>query len=294
MLLALIAVILEQLLDGLLSGVFVVLIALGLSLIFALGGIVNMAHGALYAIGAYLAVVLARHTGFAAAFLAVPVVAALLGLAIERAVFRREGRREGVPPLLLTFALALVAEQALGLIFGASPLPSPTPGVLPGELQLGGISYPKDRLVVLAIALVAITLTALLLYRTPFGRVVRAGAQNPEMVGALGIALAPYRMALAALGVALAGLAGALSASIVAIGPAMGQDVLTAAFVVVTIGGIDSFAGLVAAALAVGLVHGLTAAFEPAASEAAIFILMALALLLRPRGLLGARDGKRA
>jgi branched-chain amino acid transport system permease protein len=290
----LLAVILEQLLNGLLSGVFVLLIALGLSLVFALGGIVNMAHGALYAIGAYLAVVLARHVGVVATFLAVPLVVALLGLAFERAIFRRDGHTDQVLPLLITFALALIAEEALRWIFGGSPLSYPVPDALRGELQLGDIRYPKDRLVVLAIAVVAITLTGLLLYRTPFGRVVRAGARDPAMVGALGIALAPYRMALAVLGVALAGLAGALSAPIVAVRPAMGDDVLTAAFVVVIIGGLDSFAGLAAAALAVGVVHGLTAAFEPAASEAAIFILLALALVLRPRGVLRAHDGKRA
>jgi branched-chain amino acid transport system permease protein len=288
------AVIVEQLLDGLLSGVFVVLIALGLSLIFSLGGIVNMAQGAFYVISAYLALLLARHIGFATTFVAVPVLAALLGLAFERAIPRRNASADRMLPLLITFALALVAEEALRWIFGASPLAFSVPDALRDELQLGDIRYPKDRLIVLAVAVVAITLTALLLYRTPFGRVVRAGARNPEMVGALGIALAPYRMALAALGVALAGLGGALSASLVAVRPAMGDDVLTAALVVVIIGGLGSFAGLLAAALAVGFLHALIAAFEPAASEAAIFALMALMLLLRPYGLFGSPGGTRA
>ena len=284
--------ILEQVLNGLLSGVYYLLIALGLSLIFSLGGIVNLAHGAFYAIGAYLTVLLSPHIGFAGTFVAAPVLVGLLGIAIERLLFRRFYRADPILSLLLTFGLAMVAEQGLRMIFGASPLPYAMPDFLRGQLFLGDFIYPKNRLVMLVIAAVAVTLTWFLIYRTPFGRVVRAGVQNPEMVGALGISLEPYMMAIAAIGVGLAGLAGVLLASIVTIHPAMGQEILTAAFVVVVIGGLGSFWGVVAAALLVGVVRGVTIYFEPAASEASMYLLMVLVLLFRPRGLFGERIQK--
>ena len=284
--------ILEQVLNGLLSGVYYLLIALGLSLIFSLGGIVNLAHGAFYAIGAYLTVVLSRHIGFAGAFVAAPVLVGMLGIVIERLLFRRFYRADPILSLLLTFGLAMVAEQGLRMIFGASPLPYAMPDFLRGQLLIGDFIYPKNRLVMLVIAAVAVTLTWLLIYRTPFGRVVRAGVQDPEMVGALGISLEPYMMAIAAIGVGLAGLAGALLASIVTIHPAMGQEILTAAFVVVVIGGLGSFWGVVAAALLVGVVRGVTIYFEPAASEASMYLLMVLVLVFRPRGLFGERIQK--
>ena len=284
--------ILEQVLNGLLSGVYYLLIALGLSLIFSLGGIVNLAHGAFYALGAYLTVILSRQIGFAATFVAAPVLVGLLGVIIERLLFRRFYRADPILSLLLTFGLAMVAEQGLRMIFGASPLAYAMPDFLRGQLFLGDFIYPKNRLVMLVIAAVAGTLTWLLIYRTPFGRVVRAGVQNPEMVGALGISLEPYMMAIAAIGVGLAGLAGVLLASIVTIHPAMGQEILTAAFVVVVIGGLGSFWGVVAAALLVGVVRGVTIYIEPAASEASMYLLMVLVLLFRPRGLFGERIQK--
>jgi branched-chain amino acid transport system permease protein len=282
--------ILEQILNGLLSGVYYLLIALGLSLIFSLGGIVNLAHGAFYAIGAYLTVVLTPHIGFAGSFIAAPVLVGLLGIVIERLLFRRFYRADPILSLLLTFGLAMVAEQALRMIFGAAPLGYAMPDFLRGQVFLGDFIYPKNRLMMLVVATVAITLTWLLIYRTPFGRVVRAGVQNPEMLGALGISLEPYMMAITAIGVGLAGLAGVLLASIVTVHPAMGQEILTAAFVVVVIGGLGSFWGVVAAALLVGLVKGVMVGIGySAASTAAIYLLMLLVLLFRPRGLFGER-----
>ena len=284
--------ILEQVLNGLLSGVYYLLIALGLSLIFSLGGIVNLAHGAFYAIGAYLTVLLSPHIGFAATFVAAPVLVGMLGIAIERLLFRRFYRADPILSLLLTFGLAMVAEQGLRMIFGASPLGYAMPAALRGQLIIGDFIYSYYRLTMLAVAAVAVTLIWLLIYRTPFGRVVRAGVQNPEMVGALGISLEPYMMAIAALGVGLAGLAGVLLAAIFTVHPAMGQEILTAAFVVVVIGGLGSFWGVVAAALLVGVVRGVTIYFEPAASEASMYLLMVLVLLFRPRGLFGERIQK--
>ena len=221
-----------------------------------------------------------------------PVLVGLLGIAIERFLFRRFYRSDPILSLLLTFGLAMIAEQGLRMIFGASPLPYSMPSFLRGQLFVGDFIYSNYRLMMLAVAVVAVTLTWLLIYRTPFGRVVRAGVQDPEMVGALGISLEPYMMAIAALGVGLAGLCGVLLAPIVTIHPAMGQEILTAAFVVVVIGGLGSFWGVVAAALLVGVVRGLTIYFEPSASEASMYLLMVLVLLFRPRGLFGERIQK--
>ena len=282
----------QHLLNGLLAGAYYLLIALGLSLIFSLGGIVNLAHGAFYAIGAYLTVLLSPHIGFVGTFVAAPVLVGMLGIAIERLLFRRFYRADPILSLLLTFGLAMVAEQGLRMIFGASPLGYAMPAALRGQLIIGDFIYSYYRLTMLAVAAVAVTLIWLLIYRTPFGRVVRAGVQNPEMVGALGISLEPYMMAIAALGVGLAGLAGVLLAAIFTVHPAMGQEILTAAFVVVVIGGLGSFWGVVAAALLVGVVRGVTIYFEPSASEASMYLLMVLVLLFRPRGLFGERIQK--
>jgi branched-chain amino acid transport system permease protein len=280
---------LEQVLNGLLAGAYYLLIALGLSLIFSLGGIVNLAHGGFYALGAYMAVLLAPRLGFGGAFVASPVIVAVLGVVIERLLFRRFYRSDPILSLLLTFGLAMVIEQGLRIAFGASPLPFSIPPELRGQVLVGDFIYPRYRLVILGIALAAVTATWFAIYRTAFGRVVRAGVQNPDMVGALGISLSPYMTAVAAIGVGLAGLAGVLLAPISGVHPSMGAEILIAAFVVVVIGGLGSFWGVILAAVLVGIVRGVTIYFFPPAGEASMYLLMALVLLLRPRGLLGER-----
>ncbi|MDQ2954814.1 MAG: branched-chain amino acid ABC transporter permease [Pseudomonadota bacterium] len=284
--------VLEQILNGLLVGAYYLLIALGLSLIFALGGIVNLAHGGFYAIGAYLAVILTNRIGYAGAFVVAPVMVGLLGVVIERTLFRRFYRSDPILSLLLTFGLALVIEQGLRMIFGATPLPFSIPPELRGQVFIGDFIYSRYRLMMLAVAIAAVTATWFIVYRTAFGRVVRAGVQNPDVVGALGIPLAPYMTAIAALGVGLAGLAGVLLAPLAGVHPAMGAEILTAAFVVVVIGGLGSFWGVILAALLVGVVRGITIYFNPSYGEASMYFLMALVLLLRPRGLFGERIDK--
>jgi len=281
--------ILEQVLNGLLAGAYYLLIALGLSLIFSLGGLVNLAHGAFYALGAYFAVKLADHIGFGGAFVLSPVLVALIGLLVERFLFRRFYREDPALGLLLTFGLAMVAEQALRLVFGAAPLPFSIPEALKGQVLAGDFIYSRYRLTMLAVAVAAVAALWYLLQRTPFGRVVRAGVQNPDMVAALGISLAPYMSSVVAISVALAALAGVLLAPITGVHPAMGAEILTASFVVVVIGGLGSFWGVVYAALIVGVVRGLTAYFFPPAAEASMYLLMLVVLLFRPRGLFGER-----
>src|SRR3954470_849841 len=280
----------QQILNGLLDGVYYLLIALGLSLIFSLGGIVNLAHGAFFAIGAYLTLMVSPWLGFGGAFVVAPVTVALLGVVIERLLFTRFYRSDPILSLLMTFGLAMVAEQVLRMIFGAPPLSYSIPQALRGQVALGSFIYSFYRMVLLGIAIACIAGLWVLLQKTSFGRVVRAGVQNPDMVGALGISLQPYMSAVAALGIGLAGLAGVLLAPIYAVHPAMGQEIITPAFVVVVIGGLGSFWGVVAAALLVGLVKGVMVGIGySAASTAAIYLLMLLVLLFRPRGLFGER-----
>jgi branched-chain amino acid transport system permease protein len=283
---------LEQVLNGLLAGAYYLLLALGLSLIFSLGGVVNLAHGGFYAIGAYLAVLLTPRLGFAGAFVVSPLAVGLIGIVVERLFFRRFYRSDPILSLLLTFGLAMVIEQGLRITFGAAPLPFSIPSELRGQIFIGDFIYSRYRLIILAVALAAVIATWFIVYRTAFGRVVRAGVQNPDMVGALGISLQPYMTAIAALGIGLAGLVGVLLAPISTVHPAMGAEILTAAFVVVVIGGLGSFWGVILAAALVGVVRGITIYFYAPAGEASIYLLMALVLLIRPRGLLGERIQK--
>lgn len=281
---------LQQVANGLLDGTYYLLIALGLSLIFSLGGIVNLAHGAFYAIGAYLTVLIAPHVGFGATLVLSPVAVALIGVLVERLLFQRFYRADPILSLLLTFGLAMIAEQTLRMIFGAPPLSFSIPVWLRGQIILGDFIYSRYRAMLLLVAALCVGLLWVLLNRTAFGRVVRAGVQNPDMVGALGISLRPYMMWLAAIAIGLAGLAGVLLAPIYSIHPAMGQDIITPAFVVVVIGGLGSFWGVVAAAILVGLVKGLTIGLGyPQWSTAVIYLMMLLVLLFRPRGLFGER-----
>lgn len=283
---------LEQVVNGLVLGGYYLLIALGLSLIFSVGGVVNLAHGAFYAFGAYVSLEIAKHLGFGAAVLLSPLAVAMLGILFERYLLRRFYTADPILSLLVTFGLAMVAEQLIRMIWGAAPLPASMPAVFKGQLMLGDFMFSRYRLLLLAVVALVLTGIWLLLHKTSFGRVVRAGIQRPDMVAALGIRLQPYMSAIVMLGVGMAGLAGAMFAPITVVHPAMGAEIIIVAFVVVVIGGLGSFWGVVLAALLVGVVRGITIHFVPAAGEASMYILMFLVLLFRPRGLLGERIEK--
>jgi branched-chain amino acid transport system permease protein len=281
--------ILEQVINGLLVGTLYIVLSLGLSLIFSLGGVVNLAHGAFYALGAYLAYEVEKRTGFLGAVVVSPVLVALIGIAIERLFLSRLYSKDPALGLLFTFGLAMAAEQALRMIWGTTGLPFSIPDQLRGQLIVGDFIYSYYRLTIFAVAVLAVTGCWLLLNRTAFGLVIRAGVRDPEMVRALGISLKPALAAIFALGVGLAALAGVMSAPLAGVQPAMGTEILTATFVVVVIGGLGSFWGVVVAGLLVGVVRGLTVYFYPPAAEASMYLLMVLVLLLRPRGLMGER-----
>jgi branched-chain amino acid transport system permease protein len=280
---------LEQVVNGLVLGGYYLLLALGLSLIFSVGGIVNLAHGAFYALGAYLSLEVIKYTGFGGSIFITPLLVGLLGILFERYLLRRFYTADPILSLLVTFALALVAEQTLRMIWGSAPLPSNMPPEFKGNVMLGEFMFSKYRLFILGVVSVVMAGIWLLLHKTAFGRVVRAGVQKPDMVAVLGIKLQPYMTAVVMLGVATAALGGVLFGPIAIVHPAMGMEIMTVAFVVVVIGGLGSFWGVVLAALLVGVVRGITTHFMPAASEASMYVLMFLVLMFRPRGLLGER-----
>ena len=282
----------EQVVNGLVLGGYYLLIALGLSLIFSVGGVVNLAHGAFYALGAYISVEIGRRLGFGAAVVLSPLVVACLGVLFERFILRRFYTEDPILGLLVTFGLAMVAEQLIRMLWGAAPIPVTMEAALKGSVIIGDFLFSRYRLMLLGIVAVILAGLWLLLHKTSFGRVVRAGIQRPDMVAALGIRLQPYMTAIVMLGVGMAALAGALFAPITIVHPAMGAEIITVAFVVVVIGGLGSFWGVVLAAALVGVVRGVTIHFLPAAGEASMYVLMFLILLLRPRGLLGERIEK--
>jgi branched-chain amino acid transport system permease protein len=283
---------LEQVVNGLVLGGYYLLIALGLSLIFSVGGIVNLAHGAFYAAGAYLAVTLTKHVGFAPAAAISPLAVALIGILFERFLLRRFYAADPILSLLVTFGLAMVAEQLIRMIWGAAPLPADMPAVLKGSVLVGDFLFSRYRLMLLGVVVLVLIAVWLLLHKTSFGLVVRAGMQRPDMVAALGIRLQPYLTAIVMLGVGMAALGGALFTPITVVHPAMGGEIIIIAFVVVVIGGLGSFWGVVLASALVGVVRGMTIHFMPAAGEASVYILVILILLVRPRGLLGERIEK--
>lgn len=282
-------VILEHLANGVVVGTYYVILALGLSIIFGMIGVINLAHGAFYAIGAYVALALKGGLGFGGALIVSPILVAVLGMAIEVVFLRRLYSGDPLLGLLFTFGLAMVSEQVLRIVAGASGFPFDAPALLRGSLSFGGFVYSRYRVFTLLCAALAILVLWLFLEKTRAGTIIRAGTRDPEMVRLLGIGLRPVFTGVFGIGIALAAIAGVLSAPLAGIEPAMGTKVGTAAFVVVVIGGLGSFWGPVIAGILVGEIVSFSILFWPPAAEASMYLAMAVILLLRPRGLLGER-----
>ena len=283
------AVFAEFLLNGLVLGALYVLMALGLSIIFGMVGVINFAHGALFTLGAYTAYQVKDALGFPGALVAAPVLVGVLGMLIEATLLRRLYLEDPLQGLLLTFGLAMVLEQGIRMLWGLSPKQFDAPAALTGVLALGGLTYSRYRSFILLSVVLLIVGLVLFLQKTVIGTIVRAGSRDPMMVRLLGISLQPVLTLVFGLGTALAAIAGVLSAPLAGVQPAMGINVGTAAFVVVTIGGLGSLTGAIVSGLLVGQVVSLSIYFQPRAAEASMYVLMAVVLLLRPRGLMGER-----
>lgn len=281
-------ILLSQIASGLVLGGLYVLIAIGLSIIFGLLGIVNFAHGAFFTLGAYFALTLFQYFGWPAVILS-PILVGVLGMVAERLLIRRLYDKEPLVSLIITFALALLIEASIRLLYGGIGQPFSLPPFLAGFYIWGPVLITKYRFTVLLTTAAVLIGLWLLLEHTPFGRILRAGSRDPEMVGLLGINLPHVLTWVFGLGCAISGIAGVLAAPLWTITPAMATNAIMPAFVVVAIGGLGSFAGAVIAGLLVGVVIALTIQFAPEASGAVMYVFMALMLLLRPRGLLGER-----
>ena len=282
---------LVQLLNGVQYGLLLFLIASGLTLIFGVMGIINLAHGSLFMLGAYSAFLVARASG--SLWLALPAGlagGALFGLLLERGLFRRFYTREHLDQVLLTFALILLFEEARSLLVGNDFHSVPIPAVLDFSVPItSGFAYSAYRFAVIGVCLALAVALFFWIERTKTGAIIRAAAEKPEMVDVLGIDSRRIHATVFAVGTALAVVAGVLAAPLYSVYPGMGDGFLIISFVVVVIGGLGSVSGAFWSALVIGLVDTLGKAYTPKAAGLAIYVLMAAVLLWRPSGLFGQR-----
>lgn len=298
--------IIEQTLNGLQFGVMLFLMAAGLTLIFGVMGLINLAHGSLYMVGAFAAAAVAGATGsFLLALFASFAAAATAGAIVELVVIRRLYDRDHLDQVLATFALILIFSEGTRWIFGSFPLFLDVPDYLSGPISLPfGVEYPLYRLAIILIGLAVAAGLFALISRTRIGIQIRAGESDREMIGALGVNISVLYMLVFALGAALAGFAGALIGAIQSVQVGMGEPVLILAFVVIVIGGIGSIKGALVGSLLVGLTDTLGRFLLPslfglfmdpsaatsvgsALASMSIYILMAGVLLFKPTGLYG-------
>ncbi|MEY8099501.1 branched-chain amino acid ABC transporter permease [Falsihalocynthiibacter sp. S25ZX9] len=299
---------LEQILNGLQFGIMLFLMAAGLTLVFGVMGLINLAHGSLYMVGAFAAAAVAGWTGsFLLALVAALAASAAAGALMEIVVLRRLYARDHLDQVLATFALILIFSEATRWVFGSFPLFLNIPEALSGPVTLpGGMQYPLYRLVLIGIGLAVAAGLFLLISRTRLGIQIRAGESDREMIAALGVDIKRLYTVVFAIGAALAGFAGALVGAIQSVQVGMGEPVLILAFVVIVIGGIGSIKGALIGAILVGLTQTLGALFlpmifalfmDPSAAASigsslasmSIYILMAVVLVMRPTGLFGVR-----
>ena len=302
--------VLTQALNGLQLGVMLFLMAAGLTLVFGIMGLINLAHGSLYMAGAYAMAAAFAWTGsFLAGIAAALVAAAALGALIEVVALRRLYDRDHLDQVLATFGLILFFNELARIVWGPAALFVTVPAALSGTVEiLPGAPYPAYRLAVIAVGVAVALGLYLLIARTRLGMLIRAGASNRTMVAALGVDIRLLYTAVFALGAALAALAGAVAAPILSVEPGMGEPVLILTLVVIVVGGIGSIRGAFAAALLIGFVDTMGRAFlpallrevaapatanavGPALASMLIYLTMAVVLALRPQGLFAARTG---
>jgi len=296
----------EQILNGLQFGIMLFLMAAGLTLIFGVMGLINLAHGSLYMVGAFAAAAVAGYTGsFLFALLAALMAAAIAGAIVEMVVIRRLYNRDHLDQVLATFALILIFSEGTRWLFGSFPLFLDIPSYLAGPVKLpGGIEYPLYRIVLIVVGLLIAGGLGLMISKTRIGIQIRAGENDREMIAALGVDISKLYTLVFALGAALAGLAGALVGAIQSVEVGMGEPVLILAFVVIVIGGIGSIKGALVGSVLVGLTDTLGGVFLPqffklfldvssatnvgsSVASMAIYILMGCVLIWRPTGLYG-------
>ena len=294
----------EQILNGLQLGITLFLMSAGLTLVFGIMQVINLAHGSFYMIGAYVGATVVAATGsFLLGVLAALAAAGLTGMAVETIVLRQLYRREHLDQVLATFGLIFFFNEITRIIWGKQPLFMDIPVWLKGSVELlPGLSYPVYRLAVILVGVLVALLLWFLFSKTRLGMQIRAGAANRDMVAALGVNIKLLYTLVFGLGTLLAGLAGVMAGPILAVESGMGESILILTFVVIVIGGIGSVRGAVVGALLVGLVDTLGRAFLPtllrlflssayadsigaSLASMSIYIVMAAVLICKPRGL---------
>lgn len=273
--------------NGLIVGAFYALMALGLSLILNLSGVINFAHGGFLAIGAYLAYSLMPYIGFWGGLIVAPFLTALFGLLVERVLIRRLYGRDPLYSLLLTFGLAYIFEDGTRFIWGAQSLPYQVPAILTTPLSTDFFFLTGYRVFMVVLVAVAVAALFLILNRTRLGMRIRAGTQDLETVSALGVNIRVLRNLNFGLGIYLAGLAGVLAAGLLGLQPTIGTSLIMPSFVAIIVGGLGSLPGTLLGGLLIGIASGIATVFLPSATEAIMYVMMGVVLLIRPRGLLG-------
>ncbi len=279
--------ILYNVFNGLIIGAFYALMALGLSLILNLSGVINFAHGGFLAIGAYLAFWLIPHIGFWGALLLAPLLTAVIGLLVERFLIRRLYGRDPLYSLLLTFGLAFIFEDGTRYIWGPQTLPFSVPGWLNRPLSSQFFFLTGYRLFMVLLVVAVVVALFLILTRSRLGMRIRAGTSDLETVSVLGVNVRILRNLNFGIGIYLAGLAGVLAAGMLGLQPTIGSSLIMPSFVAIIVGGLGSLPGTLLGGLLIGVASGVVSVYFPSASEAVIYVMMGLVLLVRPRGLLG-------
>ena len=280
-------VLLFNIVNGLVIGAFYALMALGLSLILNLSGVINFAHGGFLAIAAYLAYTLIPRLGFWGALVVAPILTAGIGLAVERLLIRRLYGRDPLYSLLLTFGLAYVIEDVTRSIWGAQTLPYPIPPSLASPISSQLFFLTGYRVLMVGLVAVAVAGLFAVLKRTRLGIRIRAGTADLETVSALGNNVRILRNLNFGLGIYMAGLAGVLAAGMLGLEPTIGTSLIMPSFVAIIVGGLGSLPGTLLGGLLIGTVSGITTVFAPSATEAVMYVMMGVVLLVRPHGLLG-------
>jgi branched-subunit amino acid ABC-type transport system permease component len=277
-----------QALNGLAYGALLFLLSVGLTLIFGMLDVVNLAHGSLYMLGAYAGLAIIGVAGnFWLAVLAAPLAVGLIGMAIERICLRPLYRRPSLDQVLLTFGFIYLFEDLIKWIFGGRIRSIPAPALFSGSVMLGGLTYPSYRLFVIAFGLGMAVALWLVIERTRLGSIIRAGVYDAEMTAGLGINIPRVFTSVFAGGAALAGLSGVIAGPIQSAYPSMGVSILIPALIVVVVGGLGSLKGSLAGSLIIGQAETFGKAWLPEAAMLMIYVVMALVVLLRPQGLFG-------
>jgi branched-chain amino acid transport system permease protein len=273
--------------NGLIIGAFYALMALGLSLILNLSGVINFAHGGFLAIGGYLAYTLMPYLGFWGALLVAPILTGFIGILVERVLIRPLYGRDPLYSLLLTFGLAFMIEDGTRFIWGAQSLPFQIPDWLNTPLSSELFFLTGYRVFMVVLAAVVVLGLFLILNYTRLGLRIRAGTLDLETVSVLGVNVRVLRSLNFGLGIYLAGLAGVLAVGMLGLQPTVGDNLIMPSFIAIIVGGLGSLPGTLLGGLLIGVASGVTSVYFPSASEAVIYVMMAAVLIVRPRGLLG-------